>query len=321
MNTANLQTITAEEKAETLKTYATQLAELQGQIVATEKLVVEKGKTALKLAYQAGCILNSAQALVEHGNWEKWVADNVEGISKKTCENYMRLASKIDAQKEAIDVENKKRMADGRPPLDDTKTLLDEFESLKDAYNAFNIIKNGFKKEKVQGATGGGTSSKSGDNTKDTAEELRKTDIQKYIKIADEKKAVILSRAGGLSNAAGNNGPVSNEITNINWKLSTWKIEDNLPFTKEGSSLASLSKAITELVMKRDYKSTLISEEEIQYKLNAVLNEVFVRLITTNTKVINKATERGTKKYIFNSPVQVVSVEPPVAHGEVALAE
>ena len=77
-----------------LTQYAQELKQLQTDIETNDALSIKHGKVALNLVIKAGGILIEAKKLVKHGGWEKWVSANVPTISKRTSENYMRLAKK-----------------------------------------------------------------------------------------------------------------------------------------------------------------------------------------------------------------------------------
>ncbi len=66
---------------------------LAGRINDAHRACVGAMNGALGHALAAGDLLAQAKALVAHGEWGAWVAENFEG-SKRTAEIYMRLASR-----------------------------------------------------------------------------------------------------------------------------------------------------------------------------------------------------------------------------------
>jgi hypothetical protein len=74
-----------ETEIQQLKQYAEQVNQLQTDIESNDALSIKHGKMALDLALKAGGILIEAKKLVKYGTWEKWVAESVPHISKRTA--------------------------------------------------------------------------------------------------------------------------------------------------------------------------------------------------------------------------------------------
>jgi hypothetical protein len=109
MNTENKQ----------LTEYAAKLNKLQAKIKSNGVVLLKTGRLVLELAIEAGTILCQVKQLLPHGEWQKWLAENVNGISDRTAEKYMKLARKTNHGSE----------------------LTDDWKTLREAYLATGIIK------------------------------------------------------------------------------------------------------------------------------------------------------------------------------------
>ncbi len=61
--------------------------------IAANAVSEEKGREAIKAAVVAGKNLMACKAMLDHGKWLPWLAENCKGISEKTAQNYMRIAN------------------------------------------------------------------------------------------------------------------------------------------------------------------------------------------------------------------------------------
>ena len=65
---------------------------LAAEIAAEHAAVAKAGEAFVRHAVEAGRRLNEAKGLVAHGDWERWLAENVAAVSKRTAQRYMRAA-------------------------------------------------------------------------------------------------------------------------------------------------------------------------------------------------------------------------------------
>lgn len=92
VNTSPVATATAPEPPKTLEEYAKAILEAHQSVEATDRLSKTNGKESIVAAAKAGKYLNDAKALVGHGNWLKWLAENCKGVSDSTAQRYMKIA-------------------------------------------------------------------------------------------------------------------------------------------------------------------------------------------------------------------------------------
>lgn len=83
----------AVNQTKTLDDYAKSIVESHNTVETAHRLSKKHGREAITAAINAGQQLIAAKELVGHGNWLKWIEDNCEGITPRTAQNYMKLAT------------------------------------------------------------------------------------------------------------------------------------------------------------------------------------------------------------------------------------
>jgi glutamate synthase domain-containing protein 2 len=68
------------------------LPELADGIRKAHAAVIEAEHRCAEAAMEAGALLNEAKALVKHGEWTQWLAENT-GFSGRTARRYMQIAA------------------------------------------------------------------------------------------------------------------------------------------------------------------------------------------------------------------------------------
>lgn len=238
-----------ETEIQQLKQYAEELNQLQTDIESNDALSIKHGKAALELALKAGGVLIEAKKLVKHNDWEKWLSENVKGISIRTAQNYMKLAKKA-AETQYI-------------------ALLTEAESLRQAYICVGIIKEKINTEQT------GTEQSTPENAEGeiTPEKMKKTDKGQYDAKLNEARQKIQTFVRNTIDAS----------KRINWNLSTWTIKNNKPCSDDGANFgAALFHDLRNWVAKREFTS-LTHEDEICAKAGIVLSEIVTTIILANT--------------------------------------
>ncbi len=124
----------AQANQQRLALIAEEVNALQEQIVSNDSLAANHGRTALHCAYKAGIALNRAKRIVGDSGWMDWVTINIKGVSHRTVNRYMALATKIEPKY--------------------NRTTFDDLTSLREAYIRAGIIadkkgKSGDKKAKA----------------------------------------------------------------------------------------------------------------------------------------------------------------------------
>ncbi|MGA9452724.1 MAG: DUF3102 domain-containing protein [Verrucomicrobiia bacterium] len=267
-----------------LKQYAEEVNQLQTEIASNDALSIKHGKVALNLVIKAGGILNEAKKLVKHGGWGKWVSENVTGISKRTAENYMKLAKKA-AETQYV-------------------ALLDGAQSLREAYIRVGIINEKPDTEHPD------SEQPTPENAEGeiTPEKMKKTDKVQYDAKLNEARQKIRTFVRNTIDAS----------KRINWNLSTWTIKNNKPCSGDGANCgAALFRDLQDWVAKREF-STLTREDEVCAKAGIVLSEVVTTIILANTMTKLEVTPEVKLMDIVppysmeldRQPVEVVEMTP-----------
>jgi hypothetical protein len=275
-----------------LKQFAEEVNRLQVDIEANDALSINHGKIALELALKAGATLREAKELVPHGEWEKWIADNVKAVELRTAQNYMKLA-----QEKAIVEERKKNNAEFGMK---TKyvAFFEECQSLREAYIAVGII----KKTPATDGTG---------EVEQTPETMKRDNEQKYNQLLNTARQ-------GMLTYVRNQIDTSNK--RINWDLSTWTIKNNKPCSGDESNFgAKFFHSMLAWISFRN-NSSLTRDDEVETKAGIVLNEVVkaIMLATTTAKTDDIKPEVVDTVPFFTfepnaKPVEVLEVVEPVS--------
>ena len=246
-----------------LTQYAQELKQLQTDIETNDALSIKHGKVALNLVIKAGGILIEAKKLVKHGGWEKWVSANVPTISKRTSENYMRLAKKAA---------NPQYVA-----------LLTDAENLRQAYLRVGIINSTpATEQRADGQPGPEQSTPDGaegDNAPDddkatiTPETMKETDKVQYDANLNEARQSIRKHVRQTIDSS----------NRVNWNLAAWTVKDNKPCSGDRANHgAALFRELQEWVAIREFTS-LTLEDEVSEKAGIMLVEVVNSLILANS--------------------------------------
>jgi len=244
-----------ETEIQQLKQYAEQVNQLQTEIQSNDKLSAQHSKVALELAIKAGGFLNEAKGLLKHGTWVKWLAENVACISKRTAENYMRLAKKA-AETQHV-------------------ALLTEAESLRQAYIRVGIINGKPKTEEPVAEPVNTDPAKKAMSPKIMKE---KDKVQYDAKWNEARQTAILHVRKTIESS-----------NKVNWSLSKWTVKNNKPCSDDEANYgAALFNELKVWVAKREYEAVTL-EDEISTKAGIVLSEVVKSFILANTTTATEA--------------------------------
>lgn len=229
--------INAETPELALKQYAEEISKLQVKIENNDQLAMKRSMMALNFVINAGELLNEAKELVKHGEWEKWLAENVSCISKRTAENYMKLAKNAKDPKNA--------------------SMLTDIGSLKEAYERVGILR-----KKDEPATG--TASKEPKTKAVSPQQMRDKDNGQYKVIRD-----------GVSNkCVAHVRNTLSEANGINWNLASWTIQNNKPHSGDSTnSGGTVFTGLRDWIAKRENEN-LVAEDEVSIKAGIVLIEL-----------------------------------------------
>lgn len=248
-----------ETQKQELSGYAEQVTEFQTQIVSNDNIAVQHGKKSLELAIKAGETLCAAKNLVKHGEWEKWVTENVPTVSKRTVENYMKLAKKAKEPGYA--------------------TLVDDAGTLRAAYIRVGIYNKTPAPEPVK------TEQPNPENA-DGETEAKAEDETTPAKMKEENKGQYDAKWNeARQNAISHVRKAITEAEKVNWDLSTWEVINSVPRSdEEANHGAALFESLKIWAAKHEYKG-LKREDEIITKTGVILNEVVKSFIlATNTE-------------------------------------
>ncbi len=239
------------EQNKQLTEYAAKLNQLEANIKSNSVLLIEQGKVVLKLAIEAGTILCQAKDLVPHGEWEKWLADNVTGITKRTSEKYMKLARKTNFGSE----------------------MKDDWKNLLGAYQATGIVTQTKPKTPV---TGGNESPPSGD----AAEQ---DDAQEHATL-NEARLLIVQRVRSDIEAAGVNWDVAT------WSIKNGRPASNDAMNQLALTLSNLKHFIL-FRQYMDIEREVEMEERIKAALNEFVKAIIKANRPTQPNVSDYAFE------------------------------
>ena len=272
----NKQQLTENQKQE-LKGFAEQVNLLQTAIISNDKFAVRYGKKSLELAIQAGNFLRKAKKLAGHGNWGRWVMDNVPSISKKTLENYMRVAEEAEVN----------------------ASFLTGVESLRQAYKRVGIC---HEKPKTEAAHADQTNQGPGESTSPAT--MKENDKAQY----DAKRNEVRQNAIAYARKT------ISDASKVNWKLSTWTVKNDQPCSDEEVNYgAALFEDLKEWVAKREYKA-LRHEDEISTKTGVLLNEVVKSFILANTATgTTNSLAQVAPDFVMEVNAQLAEVTEPMA--------
>ena len=235
--------LTKTQKQE-LKGYAEQVNSLQTEIVSIDKIVIEHGKKSLELVIKAGGFLRKAKQLAGHGNWQNWLKANVPSISKKSVENYMRVAEQAEAD----------------------ASFFSEREGLRQAYVRLGICN---KKPEA----GSSEDEPENEDGTDSPSEMKKADKVQYDTKRDEARQKAIAHVREV--IAGED--------KVKWNLSAWTVINDKPCSDDEANYgAALFETLQEWVAKREHKDLRL-QDEITTKIGIVLNEVVKSFILANS--------------------------------------
>ena len=242
-----------EQEQQQLRQYAEQLNKLGTEIEQKDAICIEHGKVALKLAYEAGRILNCVNAMVDWGEWQPWFTENVKTFSLRTGQNYMRLASEEDDRQRNIAYDLKYN--DGKTQL---VSLLDTCENIRDAYRVIGII----KKEKED------------KEKKPTPKEIRNNDPDAYAETRNKITDELQDTVAGVMKA----------VPKANWDVSQWVIANDGKIRFRGDT-GNLLDHFVEIVADHTYKRALVEgREEIRIKCFVVLAKMCRAILKATNK-------------------------------------
>jgi len=234
-----------ETQKQELDGYAAEVNLLQTKIVSNDNIAANLAKTTFELAIKAGNYLRKAKKLAGHGNWQKWVKENVPSISKKTVENYMRVAEEAEAD----------------------ASFFSETEGLRQAYVRVGICNAKPESESVEAEAVNPETESS-----DSPTEIKKTNKGQYDNKRNEVRQKAISHVREAITGA----------DKVNWNLSAWTVINDKPCSDEEANYgAALFEILQEWVSKREHKD-LRPEDEISTKTGVVLNEVVKSFILAN---------------------------------------
>jgi Protein of unknown function (DUF3102) len=298
MKKQNKVVVLTETQKQELIGYAAQVNLLQTEIVSNDNIAIQHGKNSLELAIKAGGFLRDAKKIAGHGNWQKWVKENVPSISKRTVENYMKLSERAEGD----------------------ASLVNEVEGLRQAYKRIGICT---EKTNVEPTTLGNgasdnatvtptispeaTSEKAGD--KISPEKMKETDAGQYQEKCNNVRQKAILHVRETIEAS----------SKLDWNLSTWLVKNNKPCSGDEANYgAALFHELKTWVAKQEYQE-LTREDEIITKTGIVLSEVVKSFITANTTstpevepLVKLSDMIPTFSYEVN-PHPVAAVKPPVA--------
>ena len=218
-----------EQQNQKLKGYAEQLNRLQTDIESNGALSIKHGKIALELALRAGAILRDAKDLVPKKQWGKWIEENVRGITTRTAQNYMRLATEVAIEKERVEVKNKFGKTETQ-----YVSFLADCEGLREAYLVAGIIKT----PKMIDAT------IIPDENEMTPERMKNEDEGRYAQKVGEARLKMAQR-------------IRNELSSPNrvtWNLAEWTIQnDKVRSVDEGNKGAALFQSLIHWMTLRNF--------------------------------------------------------------------
>jgi len=235
-----------EQQANELKQLAQQVSQLQVEIENSDALSAKHGKISLDLALKAGGFLRDAKRLVPRGDWETWLKENVQSITLRTAQNYMRLSEKVAIEEKGKNLESNTKHV----------SFLEDVQGLREAYLVAGIIKK--PSTKTQSDT-------------TTPETMKRTDKQKYNQLLAEAHLQMIAR-------------VRNELKGeprINWDLSKWTIVNDRP-QFGGEFVNNMFNKLFVWVSFRNFTS-LTEEDEVRHKTGVLVSEVFKTLILANS--------------------------------------
>ncbi|MGA2179611.1 MAG: DUF3102 domain-containing protein [Verrucomicrobiota bacterium] len=259
MNTKRNTKLT-EAEIQQLKQYAEQVNQLQTEIQSNDKLSAHHSKVALELAIKAGGFLNAAKGLLKHGAWKKWLAENVACICKRTAQNYMKLAKKVEERQYVA--------------------LLTEAESLRQAYIRVGIIneKSDTEPANTEPANTEPTVAEPA-NKAMSPEKMKEKDKAQYDAKRNEARQKAILHVRETINAS----------NKLNWNLSTWAVKNDKPCSGDEANYgAALFNELKTWVAKHEFQD-LTREDEIITKTGIVLSEVVKSFILANTTTATEA--------------------------------
>ena len=278
-----------EQQNQKLKGYAEQLNRLQTDIESNGALSIKHGKIALELALRAGAILRDAKDLVPKKQWGKWIEENVRGITTRTAQNYMRLATEVAIEKERVEVKNKFGKTETQ-----YVSFLADCEGLREAYLVAGIIKT----PKMIDAT------INPDENEMTPERMKNEDEGRYAQKVGEARLKMAQR-------------IRNELSSPNrvtWNLAEWTIQnDKVRSVDEGNKGAALFQSLIHWMTLRNF-SSLTPEDEICHKAGVILAEVLRAIILANRPATSKKQKPEASIFkLGNEPKPAVEVAQKLA--------
>ncbi|MGO8837456.1 MAG: DUF3102 domain-containing protein [Limisphaerales bacterium] len=283
-----------EQRNQQLKECAEQLNQLQTDIESNNALSIKHGKIVLELALKAGAILCQAKQLVRggvwKGQWQKWIEENVKGITVRTAENYMRLATEVAIEQERV----KNKTEFGKQDMTKHVSFLADCEGLREAYLVTGIIK---QPKMVDAAV-----MPSENDT--TPERMKNENKATYGQKLSEARSKMIQR-------------IRNEIKGakrVNWDLSTWTIKNDKPCSGDESNFAAkLFNSLLAYLSLRNC-SDITREDEVESKAAIILSEILKAIILANRPALSE-TEKPEDFFVQfgDKPQPVVEVAEKIA--------
>lgn len=257
-----------EQNNQKLKQYADELNQLQMDIESNNALSVKHGKIVLELALKAGAILCQAKQFLRggvwKGNWQKWIEENVKGITVRTAQNYMRVATELAIEQERV----KNKTEFGKQDMTKHVSFLAECEGLREAYIVAGIIK---KPKMVDMAVMPAENDTTPKRMKDENKCL-------YGQKLSEARSKMIQR-------------IRNEIKGakrVNWDLSTWTIKNDKPCSGDESNFAAkLFNSLLAYLSLRNC-SDITREDEVESKAAIIVSEVIKTIILANRPALSE---------------------------------